>query len=437
MRITFSSKKNRESLNRLIKAVIIEHQRPNRSTRLGKPTRYRVRISVEYIYQSLGPIYFRRAYRMTFETFQRLYEILEPYLARVIGEDPESKRYVPNGRITKSVRLACAIRYFAGGSPYDIMCKYGLGHSDFFRSVWFVVDAVNMVQEFHISYPSSHDEQLQIAHGFRQKSAADFTQCAGAIDGILIWIPQPTTDDSDVTGVGVTKYLCARKGKFGLNCQAVCDARNRFLDISITYPGSTSDCLAFEGSALYSRLEDGLLHPNLCLFGDNAYINTHYMATPFSGGVGGSKDAYNFYHSQLRINIECAFGILTERWGILRSAMPRGITIKKTTALVICLAKLHNFCINHHEGMLPGTSNDQLHIESNESGHVALVQRELTGDQHVPAQLIGAGHHFQDVVRRDRRQQQDTNLPRYQLLAHVEEAGLSRPALSVLRGQNR
>lgn len=87
--------------------------------------------------------------------------------------------------------------------------------------------------------------------------------------------------------------------------------------------------------------------------------------------------------------------------------------------------------------MLPGTSNDQLHIESNESGHVALVQRELTGDQHVPAQLIGAGHHFQDVVRRDRRQQQDTNLPRYQLLAHVEEAGLSRPALSVIRGQNR
>ena len=41
------------------------------------------------------------------------------------------------------------------------------------------------------------------------------------------------------------------------------------------------------------------------LFGDNAYLNTSYMATPFPNVSGNpqmkSKDNYNFYHSQLPI----------------------------------------------------------------------------------------------------------------------------------------
>ena len=369
---------------------------------------------------------------MTYESFQKLYQILEPKLSQVIGEIQHNHRYVHNGHITKSVRLACAIRYFAGGSPYDIMCKYGVSHTEIFRSAWFVIDAVNQITAFNIEYPSSHEEQMKIANQFQQKSAAGFDTCAGAIDGLLIWINRPTIEDSESSGVGITKYLCARKGKFGLNCQAVCDALNRFIDISITYPGSTSDCLAFEGSSLYSRLENNLLHPTLCLFGDNAYINSTYMATPFSGGVGGSKDAYNFYHSQLRINIECTFGIFTERWGILRSAIPQGISLQKTTALVICLAKLHNFCLDEKELILPATIADQLNVESQEVGHVALVQRDLVGNQLVPAQLIGAGHHFQDVVRRE-RQREDPVLPRYHLLADVEEAGLTRPVVPLRR----
>ena len=90
-----------------------------------------------------------------------------------------------------------------------------------------------------------------------------------------------------------------------MNCQAVCDVRGKFLEISILYPGSTSDCLAFEGMSFYRKLENGILATGLCLFGDNAYINAIFMATPFSGGIsGGSKDAYNFYLSQLRIRIE-------------------------------------------------------------------------------------------------------------------------------------
>jgi hypothetical protein len=67
----------------------------------------------------------------------------------------------------------------------------------------------------------------------------------------------------------------------------------------------------------------------LCfLFGNNAYLNTQYMTTPYSAVSGGTNNAYNFYHSQLRIRIECTFGMLTRtRWGILRSAIAMNVII--------------------------------------------------------------------------------------------------------------
>jgi hypothetical protein len=150
-------------------------------------------------------------------------------------------------------------------------------------SCWYVVDAVNRHPMFAIAYPSDHDQQRSIAEGFREVSAADFQCCAGAIDGLLVWIHKPTKQDCIDAGCSSGKFFCGRKKKFGLNCQAVSDVRGRILDLSILYPGSTSDCLAFEGMSLFQKLEDGMLTPELCLFGDNAYLNTNYMATPFAG----------------------------------------------------------------------------------------------------------------------------------------------------------
>jgi hypothetical protein len=206
---------------------------------------------------------------------------------------------VPNGIIDSSIRLACALRYFAGGSVYDLAPLYGIVISEVFSSVWYVVEAVNSHAPFFIEYPADVSKQLKIAKDFKDVSAIPFDNCAGAIDGILIWIEKPSEKEAKKAGIGRKKFLCTRKNKFGLNCQAVADKRGRFLDISIKYGGSSSDCLAFEASDLCRRLEDGLLHPGLVLFGDNAYINRSYMATPFPNVSSGGRDDYNFYHSQV------------------------------------------------------------------------------------------------------------------------------------------
>ena len=97
---------------------------------------------------------------------------------------------------------------------------------------------------------------------------------------------KPSEKEAKLSKVNQKKYLCGRKHKFSLNCQAVCDVQGRFLDISITYGGSSSNCLAFENSNLHKRLEQGLLWSGYVIFCDNAYFNTSYMATPYPNIAG-------------------------------------------------------------------------------------------------------------------------------------------------------
>src|SRR5688500_976000 len=68
------------------------------------------------------------------------------------------------------------------------------------------------------------------------------------------------------------------------------------------------------------------------------------MVVPFKGATTGSKDDFNFYHSQLRTNIECAFGQLVHKWTILWSPLLATMGAAKQIAFVMCLCRLHNFC---------------------------------------------------------------------------------------------
>ncbi len=44
-----------------------------------------------------------------------------------------------NGPVSTCVRLACALWYFAGALPYDIMAKYGVSEKSVRESIWVVV----------------------------------------------------------------------------------------------------------------------------------------------------------------------------------------------------------------------------------------------------------------------------------------------------------
>lgn len=411
--------------------------------RHGKTNRYRSRKKIECIYRELGGVYFRRAYRMTFTDFNRLCRLLNPHLNSFTRSNGD-RNWGPNGRIPNNVRLACAIRYFAGGSVYDIMALFGLSESSFYDSVSMVVDAVNMCPELQLSYPTTEEKQREIAAGFESKSRACFNCCAGAIDGLLIWINKPSKEQCEITDQGQTKFYCGRKNKYGLNMQAVCDHQGRFLDVSIVYGGASSDLLAFEASEIYGKLKnDNLLAPGLCLFGDNACVNSPFMATPYPGNINRERDNYNFFHSQLRIISECSFGRLVTRWGFLQKKAPQNFSIAKIIATVLCLCRLHNFCTDaslaRREELDPLRAVDEDAISIRLHGGIPIqrqYRQELEREVTRPTYLLdggnhnndGASRHFQRTQQR-RRQRGAINvpLPRERLCAQVAEMGLERP----------
>ena len=114
-----------------------------------------------------------------------------------------------------------------------------------------------------------------------------------------------------------------------------------------------------------------------------------------------------------------------QKWAILQSAMPIGITLKKTIALVMAIMKLHNFCIDKvdrvggAEDATTRTSSDvdSFHVMNHdEGGFVPLVNvaaNDVTANEIipigntnanvnevVPTELLGYGHHFNDVPQR-------------------------------------
>jgi DDE superfamily endonuclease len=197
--------------------------------------------------------------------------------------------------------------------------------------VWKVVDVVNACDSLAIQYSESHEAQQRMTDEFRSKSDADFESCAGCINSMLVWMEKSSPSMCKEAQCGALKFMCGRKKKFGVSLQAVSDAEGRFLlDVSIGHPASTSDYLAFSTSKLYYKLErEGFLAKDLCIFGNLAYVNTSYMATPFKSVQSGTIDDYNFFHSQLRIRIECAFGMLVNHWGILRRPLPAQFSLNR------------------------------------------------------------------------------------------------------------
>jgi hypothetical protein len=209
--------------------------------------------------------------------------------------------------------------------------------------------------------------------------------------------------------------------------------------------------------SLFHKLEEGILAPGLCIFGYNAYFNTPYIATPYAAVSGGTKGAHNFYHSQLRICIECTFRMLTHRcWAILRSAIPMNVSAQKAIARVLALAKLHNYCIVEADGALDltFTASDEWQHEINgavplvANGAVPLVaigdSQEYSGHDVVPEQLLDGGNHFDNIGgvngRYNRQQRYNTisenagvALPRDRLHSYVATIGETRPTLLPLR----
>ncbi len=142
----------------------------------------------------------RKAYRMSVEQFNELHDQLLP---EILKEFPSKRKRgrTPNGAINSKLRLSVALRFYAGGSPLDIMLSHGLSRQSVYRSVWGITDAINSTLSLSLNQNNadfpSHEEQEEIAKGFKVRSKAGFDKICLAVDGMLVWTIQPTAADCE------------------------------------------------------------------------------------------------------------------------------------------------------------------------------------------------------------------------------------------------
>ena len=288
---------------------------------------------------------FTRRYRLDKDNFARVLKAIRP--------DIKGQR---SDTTPPEVKLACTLRFLAGGSYLDVADIHRVSEAALYSFVHEVIAAINNCPDFDLPLPHLLEDPAErlkpLVAAYNAKSctgdypAGCFTGAFGAIDGLCIKIEKPR--------VAAKPYWC-HKGFYSLNCQAICDANHRILWVSVMTVGSTHDSTALNVTQLGRDLRDPA-HPlsktDFFLLGDDAYrgpANRSHgnLITPFNKGCSVEEDAFNYFHSRSRMSIECTFGSLVARWGILWRKVK--CDLPHTTAMVECICRLHNVCLNQRE----------------------------------------------------------------------------------------
>ncbi|XP_057778460.1 protein ALP1-like isoform X1 [Salvia miltiorrhiza] len=176
-----------------------------------------------------------------------------------------------------------------------------------------------------------------------------FKGCLGALDGTHIKVRVPREDKP--------RYR-TRKNEIATNVLGVCSPDMQFIYVLSGWEGSAAD-----GRVLRDAItrRNGLVVPRGSYYlVDAGYTNGEGFLAPFRGQryhlndwsdrhqPTTAEELFNMKHSSARNVIERVFGLLKNRWGILRS--PSFYPIKFHNRIILTCCVLHNFIKNEMGG---------------------------------------------------------------------------------------
>jgi hypothetical protein len=250
---------------------------------------------------------------MSFNAFCRLLDLLRDELITMTVS--QHGGYHDADAMEPELIVAIGIRWLAGGRYVDIRHVYGCSVASVFRFRDMFIDAVLSCKELEIVFPDTDEQFKSTAAKFADKSSDGIKiGCVGAIDGLFVKTRRPSMAEC---GRNPQAYFSGHYMARGLNIQAVCDSDFCFTFFGVVAPGKTSDQVAFERTSLHKQVTE--LPTGMYLVGDAACKLSDVMLVTFTGSQSDNsgKDAFNFFLSQVRIQIEEAFGLLQTKWNIL------------------------------------------------------------------------------------------------------------------------
>ena len=230
------------------------------------------------------------------------------------------------------------------------------------------MDAILESEDLSYKFPSTVKELDDAAQGFESLTTqAAIKGCVACMVGYLLQIKVPSSSE---TG-NVKAYFSGHYQTYGINVQAACNHKCMLAYAAIAASGGAYDIAAFTKTQLSQMIKK--LPARRFVVGDNAYVCSETLIYPFSGVEKDdlSKDALNFYLSQLRIHKEQKFGLMTGKWRILHQ--PLQTCLKIFGKIFMCITRLHNFCINEGNTYLnrfednQGSDRESVPLPVNES----------------------------------------------------------------------
>lgn len=149
---------------------------------------YHTRIDWDnYMNQYNDDYTFNKTYRMNKETFNKLVQMLTPYIDY---SSQFAKRANGLGDYAVEIIVHCLVRWLAGGSYLDIKLITGISIPEFYHLIHKGMDAILLCKELdNINFPTNNEEIENMAENFAELSSHSlFTGCVGAIDGYLCLI---------------------------------------------------------------------------------------------------------------------------------------------------------------------------------------------------------------------------------------------------------
>ena len=164
---------------------------------------------------------------MSHPVFNNLCSLLHPILRR------NSSRSRSLSPISVTIIVASGLRYLGGGKVCDIRHIFGMSLAEAYHSIECFIDAVNVFPGLDITLPQDERELETIRLGFHQKSSSGLMfGCVGAIDGFFQPIYCPMKKDVKNTN----SFYSGHYESHGINCQAMCEVRLRFLYFGVVAP---------------------------------------------------------------------------------------------------------------------------------------------------------------------------------------------------------
>lgn len=226
----------------------------------------------------------------------------------------------------------------------DLHYRYRIGISTACKVVRRVCCAIWDMMKVECFPQLDEEEWLKIAAGFEKH--AHFPHCIGAVDGKHVRIIRP-----EHSGSMFFNY----KTYFSIVILAVADANYCFRYVDIGSYGKHADSTIFQESNLFRQIQQNVMklpQPQLlsgwnevlsyAFVGDEAFGLSVNLLRPYSGhNLTNDKKVFNYRLSRARRYVECAFGILSNKWRIFHR--PLNVNVDFAVDIVKACCVLHNF----------------------------------------------------------------------------------------------